>query len=299
MPDLKKLSIRVLAVSMTIAMTMAALPAAAADKAGKLPAYVIPGSEVRTLPKNAAGREYALFIHLPSSYARSPGKRYPVVYVTDGYWDFQKLVAIQGALAFDKVAPEFITVGMGYVGENLDYGNLRRWELSPVRFGEPAESSGRAKDFLDTIESVFIPLIDKEYRTDPKQRVLGGASLGGLFTLYSMFTKPDLFSGYIAVTPAVVLDNAWLLKYEEEFAKAGKTVNARLYMTAGGNESPGFIADIFRMNQRLAQRKYPKLAHEFRVIDGERHAGMQLESYNRGIRFVFAPVAPEQGVAID
>jgi predicted alpha/beta superfamily hydrolase len=292
MPDLKKLSTWILV------LTMAALPAVAADNP-KLPGYVISGSEVRTLPRNAAGREYALFIHLPSSYARSPNKRYPVVYVTDGYWDFMKLVAVQGALAYDKYAPEFITVGMGYAGENLDYGNLRRWELSPVKFGAPAEASGHAKDFLETIETVFIPLIDKEYRTDPKQRVLGGASLGGLFTLYSMFTKPDLFNGYVAVTPAVVLDDAWLLKYEEAFAKAGKTVNARLYMTAGGNESPAFIADIFRMNQRLATRKYPKLTHEFRVIDGERHAGMQLESYNRGIRFVFAPVAPEQGVAVD
>jgi hypothetical protein len=28
------------------------------------------------------------------------------------------------------------------------------------------------------------------------------------------------------------------------------------------------------------------------VIDGEGHAGNQTESYNRGLRFVFAPVAP-------
>ena len=41
-------------------------------------------------------------------------------------------------------------------------------------------------------------------------------------SLYSMFTKPGLFNGYIAVTPAVALDNSWLLKYEEEFAKAAK-----------------------------------------------------------------------------
>jgi predicted alpha/beta superfamily hydrolase len=233
------------------------------------------------------------------SYAKEPGKRYPVVFVTDGYWDFQKLTALHGPLVYDKYAPEFIVVGMGYAGEDQNYNDLRRWELSPVSFGAPAETSGHAKDFLDTIEKVFIPLIDKEYRTDPKQRVLGGASLGGLFTLYTMFTKPDLFSAYIAVTPAVALQDDWLLKYEDEFAKAGKSVNARLYMTMGGNESPRFVAPILRMNQRLAMRKYPKLAYEFRIIDGERHAGNQTESYNRGLRFVFAPVAPEQGPAID
>jgi predicted alpha/beta superfamily hydrolase len=271
---------------------MVAMPAMSADTA-KLPPYTVGRSEVRTLPVNAAGRHYALYIHLPASYATEPGKRYPVVFVTDGYWDFMKLVAIGGPLIYDKVAPEFITVAMSYAGENLNYGDLRRWELSPVKFGEPLEASGRAKDYLETIEDVFIPLIDKEYRTDPKQRVLGGASLGGLFTLYSMFTKPDLFSAYIAVTPAVVVGDGWLLKYEEEFAKAGKSINARLYMTMGGNEHAGFTGDIKKMNERLATKKYPKLAYEFRVIDGEGHAGNQTESYNRGLRFVFAPVAPK------
>lgn len=276
-----------------LVLAMAAMPAMSAENT-KLPAYAIPRSEVRTLPVNAAGRHYALFIHLPESYAKEPNKRYPVVFVTDGYWDFMKIVAVGGALTYDKYAPEYISVGMAYAGENLDYGDLRRWELSPVKFGSPDDASGHAKDFLDTIEKVFIPLVDKEYRTDPKQRVLGGASLGGLFTLYSMFTKPELFNGYVAVTPAVAVGDGWLLKYEEEFAKAGKSVNARLYMTVGGNESAGYVDYVQRMNQRFVTRKDPKLAYEFRVIDGERHAGMQLESYNRGIRFVFAPAVAGQ-----
>jgi predicted alpha/beta superfamily hydrolase len=281
-----------------LVLAVAAVPAFSADKR-PLPGYVIPRSEVRTLPVNAAGRHYALFVGLPVSYATEPNKRYPVVYVTDGYWDFQKITALHGPLVYDKYAPEFITVGLGYAGENLNYGALRLWELSPLNAGTPPDASGHARDFLDTIEKVFIPLIDKEYRTDPKQRVLGGASLGGLFTLYSMFTKPDLFSGYIAVTPAVAAGDGWLLKYEEEFAKAGKSLSARLYMTVGGNEATGYVAPILRMNQRFAPGKYPKLAYEFRIIDGERHAGNQTESYNRGLRFVFAPVAPEQGPSID
>jgi predicted alpha/beta superfamily hydrolase len=281
-----------------LVLAVSTAPAWSADKAA-LPGYVIPRSEVRTLPVNAAGRHYALYIGLPASYATEPDKRYPVVYVTDGYWDFHKLTAIHGPLVYDKYAPEFIVVAMGYAGENLNYGDLRRWELSPIPFGSPAEASGHASDFLDTIEKVFIPLVDKEYRTDPDTRVLGGASLGGLFTLYSMFTKPDLFQGYVAVTPAVALGDGWLLRYEEEFRKSGKTLNARLFMTFGENESPGFVAPILRMNQRFAPGRYPKLAYQFRIIDGERHAGNQLESYNRGLRFVFAPLAPEQGPAVN
>ena len=63
----------------------------------------------------------------------------------------------------------------------------------------------------------------------------------------------------------------------------------------GGNESPGFLGGILRLNQRIASRRHPGLAYEFRIIDGERHAGMQLEAYTRGLRFAFAPIAPESG----
>jgi hypothetical protein len=70
-------------------------------------------------------------------------------------------------------------------------------------------------------------------------------------------------------------------------------------MTVGGNEATNFVAPILRMNQRFAPGRYPKLAYDFRIIDGERHAGNQIESYNRGLRFVFAPLAPEQGPSID
>ncbi|MFZ5494810.1 MAG: alpha/beta hydrolase [Verrucomicrobiota bacterium] len=260
------------------------------------PPHTIGNSQLRVLPVNAAGRHYQLHVGLPGNYQRDTAKRYPVIYVTDGYWDFEKLHAIRGALVFDKVVPEFIIVGLGYAGENLNYGALRSWELSPVSFGNSADS-GHAADFLKTIETEIIPFIDREYRTEPGQRILAGASLGGLFTLYSMYSKPDLFGGYIAVTPAVVVGNDWLLGYEEDFAKRGGRLKGRLFVSVGENEGAGFLAGIFRYNARVQSRRYPELAYQFRVVDGERHAGMQLESYTRGLRFIFAPQAPEQGPA--
>jgi predicted alpha/beta superfamily hydrolase len=281
-------AVALLLVNLSVASVAAAAPA--------YPPHSIPNSELRVLPRNAAGRHYQLSIGLPGSYSKETAKRYPVVYVTDGYWDFQKLEAIRGALVFDKVVPEFIIVGLGYAGENLDYGKLRAWELSPVPFGDAAES-GHAADFLQTIEKEIIPFVEREYRADPTQRVLAGASLGGLFTLYSMYAKPELFNAYLAVTPAVVLGNDWLLGHEEAFVKSGRPLNARLFVTMGENEGASFLAGILRYNSRVTSRHHPGLTYGFRIIDGERHAGMQMESYTRGLRFVFAPLAPEHGPA--
>ena len=64
-------------------------PCRAADVAGApYPPFVIAHSELRVLPPSAHGRHYELAIGLPVSYATQPDRHYPVIYVTDGYWDF-------------------------------------------------------------------------------------------------------------------------------------------------------------------------------------------------------------------
>jgi len=264
----------------------------------KYPPHVIPNSELRVLPVTAAGRHYQLSIGLPGGYEKDTTKRYPVVFVTDAYWDFQKMEAIRGSLVYDKLVPPFILVGVGYAGENLNYDHLRQWELSPVELkGWGAPDSGHADQFLQTLEQEIIPFVEREYRVDSSHRVLAGSSLGGLFTLYSMYTRPNLFWGYIAAAPAVVVGDDWLLKYEEKFAQAHPALPVRLFVSGGGWEPPDFLGGTLRMNERIETRKYAGLAYEFRLIQSERHSGMQLESYVRGIQFVFAPLAPEAGPA--
>jgi predicted alpha/beta superfamily hydrolase len=267
----------------------------AAPAAPSFPPFVIANSQLRVLPRTAAGRQYQLQVGLPASYASAPTRRYPVLYVTDGYWDFPTIRTSYDNLVYDRTVPEFIIVGLGYAGENPDFGNLRRWELSPVPVDDQGEASGHAADFLRTIEREIIPFIEREYRTDPSYRVLAGSSLGGLFTLYTMYTRPELFQAYVAASPAVRVHNDWLFGYEEAFARSGRPLPARLYMTGAENEWPAFLASIKRFGARLAQRKYPGFTYEFRVIDGERHAGTKAESYVRGMRFAFAPFAPETG----
>jgi len=268
-----------------------------ADSVKALPAYphfVFENTQLRPLPRSANGRDYMLYVALPASYEKEPGRKYPVVYMTDGYWCFALMNALYSPLVYDRVVPEFIIVGVGYAGENLDYGKLRQWDLSPVDLGRETPS-GHAADFLTVFEKEIIPLVEHEYRADPAHRVLGGASLGGLFSLYAMYTKPELFSGYIAVSPAVDVGNDWLFNYEEAFAKTKKTINARLFMSTAGNEWASFQAGIKRFDKRITSRADQGLNYQFRVIEDERHGGTGAEANNRALRFIFKPIAPETG----
>ena len=261
----------------------------------KPPPHTLAGTELRVVSGHQPGRQYQLHIALPASFATSPEKRYPVLFVTDGYWDFPNLVSSYSNLIYDKVVPECLIVGLGYAGENLEYGVLRNWDLSPAPVFDQGENSGHAAEFLQLIEQEIIPLVEREYRGDPRHRVLAGSSLGGLFTLYAMLTKPELFEGYIAASPATGVANEWLFAYEEQFAKTGRAPKGRLFMTGAENEWPKFLGSIKRFDERLRQRHYAGLAYSFRLIDGERHAGTKAESYVRGLRYVLAPLAPETG----
>jgi predicted alpha/beta superfamily hydrolase len=248
------------------------------------------------LPRAANGRDYRITVGLPDSYAAEPARRYPVLYVTDGYWDYKLLKSIIGGLVYDKVIPETILVGIGYPGDAPDYGRLRRFDLTPVHDSPEDDAklgeSGHAAEFLDVIERQIIPFVEGRYRTDPSFRVLGGSSLGGLFALYVMLTKPALFAAYVAPSPAVPYARGWLFGHEEAFAKSGKPLAARLYMTAAEKEAPFVVDLIKKLDGQLRAHAYPGLAYELRVIEGERHSGTKPESFNRGVRFAFAPRAP-------
>jgi hypothetical protein len=49
------------------------------------------------------------------------------------------------------------------------------------------------------------------------------------------------------------------------------------------------------VTRQLEERRPAGLVLGFRLVESERHAGTKAESYVRGMRFTFAPLAPETG----
>jgi len=256
----------------------------------KHPLHSIERSELRVLPVRPGRMTYQLHVGLPPSYAHGTGQTYPVVYVTDGYWSFPMIAKMRDLLFFDQTVPEFIVVGLGYAGDNLDFEKLRWNELSPVPFKDAPESTGRAAEFLHTIEREVIPFIEHEYRVDSSFRVLAGSSLGGLFTLFTMYTSPQLFHAYIAATPAVTEGDNWIFKLEEEFARNGRSIKGSLFLSVGGEEYAVQLGAVRRFHERIISRQYRALLCELRIIENMGHCGGIFEAYVRGLSYVFRPL---------
>src|SRR5277367_5255285 len=72
------------------------------------PPVLVNNAEIRVLPRTRADRQYQLYVGLPASFLTSPEKKYPVVFVTDGYYDFQGVLSTYSNLYWDKLVPEMI-----------------------------------------------------------------------------------------------------------------------------------------------------------------------------------------------
>jgi predicted alpha/beta superfamily hydrolase len=248
-----------------------------------LPKVTILGSEVRNIKSANTGRDYDLYIHLPSDYGKEKSKKYPVVYILDGQWDFKLMDSVLGGLAYDKFVPPMVLVGITYSGSDPDYDSLRAMDYTPVA-GRP-KGSGDAEKFYAFVKDKVIPFAEQNYPADPKRRVLMGSSFGGLFTLYAMFKDPALFSRYMAASPAVSYGDDFAFKQEAEYAKSHKDLPVRLYMGVGSDE--GLTKPVEKMMKVIDSRHYQGLVREFKVFEPERHASNKPELYNRGLRFLF------------
>jgi uncharacterized protein len=271
---------------------------------------VLEATELRPFHSNETGRDYLLYVSYPDSYASSPNRRFPVVYVTDAYWNFVKTQALGPSLWFDKIVPEYIVVGIGYQGKDVDYNSERMYELSPTpqTYGYMSGFKGRqggARLFLNALKNEIIPYVENNLRADASFRTLAGFSMGGLFGLFAMYEEPGLFQGVIASSPSMEWDHMYLFRRADEYRAAAlgddyrgeNRLPVRLFMSVGECEWPHLTGAVKSFDEYLRSASYTDFSYQFSVIEGSRHSGSTIEAYSKGLRFVFQPRMPSKHVS--
>lgn len=276
------MSVRLFALAI---LFMLAFPILAADSQRK---FVLDNTEIISLKSRRTGANHEVVIVFPESYGKEPKRTYPVFYYLDAYWDTPLLVSTYGNLRYDNQIPEILMVGLSYpAGDSYDV--RRRQDYTPTAMDA---KSGGADKFLAFIRDEVAPLVEKNYRGEKTDRVLGGVSLGGLFTLYAAYNQPDFFSGYIAISPAASWDKQVLFKVDDGFAKKHSTLPARMFISYGSAEYAPFRLPIEQMQKRLEQRSYKNMALLNYVMEGLDHTAVKGDGYVRGLTWVLQPKKP-------
>lgn len=251
--------------------------------AQSFPEIKISGSQIRIINSPEINQEYQLQISLPAGYANS-NKKYPVVYLMDSQWDFPLVTALYGQQYYDGFIPEMIIVGITWGGTHPNPDSLRARDYTPTNEKRLPQSGGADK-FLSFIKNEVFPFIESNYKADKNDRTLMGCSLGGLFTMYTLFTQPQMFNRYVAASPAYGWGNAVLYQYEKNYFENKSNPPARLFMCIGGVETsvPGFE----KLTSFLNDRHYSSLQIESKVLENTGHSGTKGEGFARGLQFVF------------
>lgn len=234
------------------------------------------------------GRDYPIWVSLPASYADSPERRYPVLYVTDALYSFPLVRSVRNLVGQRGVNIEdFVLVGLppqqgltSKQSRSRDYTPTAPDTSDPDHYDE-AVAYGGAAHYRDFLADQVLPLIDARYRTDPARRAFAGHSYGGLFGAYVLVTRPQMFHSYILSSPSLWFDDHAIDRFESSYAKDHRALDARVLLSAGSFETvkPGpryfHNNDMLKHNEAFAHvlrgRGYTGLQVETRVMDGEDH----------------------------
>jgi len=249
----------------------------------QFPEVSIAGSQLRTIQSTIVNQEYELHILLPGGYEKST-KKYPVVYLMDSQWDFPLLKSLYGQHYYDGFIPELIVVGVTWGGADPKPDSLRARDYTPTNEKRMIQSGGADK-FLSFMKAELFPFIETNYKADPANRTLMGCSLGGLITLYALFTQPELFTGYAAASPAIGWDREVLYKYEKDFYQKKLLKPVRLFMTIGDLERSRPAYEKFAA--QMMSRNYSSVSMQSKILENTGHSGTKSETFGRGLQYIF------------
>jgi len=223
---------------------------------------------------------FHVMVSVPDGYYSSD-KRYPVLYVLDGDVAFGMAASIARYLQIGENIPELIIVGIGYGALDKSAGEKRRRDYRPTKTGD-------AENFLNFLGGQLIPYIDSKYKTIPYDRTINGYSIGGLFALYTLFTKPETFNRYIVGSPYLVWDNYSIFNYEENSPDKISEMKISVFISVGSEESDEKYFDpIDKLVTQIQERNYSGFKLEAKVFDGSTHLMGPPESLTHGLISVF------------
>ncbi|MFB4329464.1 alpha/beta hydrolase [Paenibacillus sp. CR_12] len=252
--------------------------------------------------RSRGGRRYRIITAQPTGPA--PPSGYPVIYLLDGNSVFHTMVETLRLQCHrpDKtgILPA-VVVGIGYETEG-QYASDRFYDYTPypnTKFrnkldGDSVPEQGGAAEFLQFIEEELKPQIEGEFNIDRHRQTIFGHSLGGLFTLYAMFSKPQAFSCYIAGSPSIHWNSECLRELEQRYADQVKEqpYPVRLLLGAGELERPHVTGNCIRASElaeRLAVLSEYGIHAEFKEFEGEGHLSVLPVLISRALRFALYP----------
>lgn len=279
------------------AMMPTAAYAAPTNTGEALPAYELPRTEVIPIHSKITGQDYRIYVALPSSYSEDPGRRFPAVFTLDADYSFAIARNIVEHLGDRRRIRETLVFGIGYANRGAYRANRTR-DYTPTFVAEGGygpeyqKLSGGASKFRAFIARELMPMLQARYRLTG-ERVLVGHSFGGLFAGWCLMGQPQLFSGYIGVSPSLWYDDGLLLDRRRMPLRPANLREVRAYFAVGALETGNggrhpMVAQLAQWTTSLGDAGMAPPGLKTEVLAGETHDTVFPAALTRGLMHLFA-----------
>ncbi|MFD2824654.1 alpha/beta hydrolase-fold protein [Lacinutrix iliipiscaria] len=247
------------------------------------------------IKSNILNKERPIIISLPIGYKDS-NTNYPVLYVLDGLQNIKHTVGTVELLTESGLIPPLIVVGL----ESLD----RTKDLTPSNAGQNVHGSagnvgipqsGGAPKFLEFLSEELIPFVDANYRTHP-YRILEGHSLGGLFSVYTLMERKDLFDAFIVEAPALWWNKEEMTEKAKSFFKSNESLNKTVYFGIGGGDGWGMRQELLRYVDTIKENPPKNFRWLHEEVGDEGHMVSRLILNYNGLKFLFSDLKISDGL---
>ena len=216
----------------------------------------------------------------PYNYKDRPDEKFPVVYVLD---PGNNLFAAFGIMNYYsemlKIMPRMIIVGI--------VSNDREKDYLPTPSKEQPTGGGADK-FLSFLSSELVTLIDSIYPAN-SDRCIIGHSAGGLFAIYALENRPELFNSFICIDPSLWYDDQTYVKKMSYFLKNNRNIKKSIFISLSNEKKMG----IFPFIDVLEKNAPEGLLWDYVHYKNESHNSLGFKSICAGFEMIYKNWKPE------
>lgn len=244
---------------------------------------------IQKYPHPQSEINYEVRISIPDE--APPPEGFPVLYVLDGnaYGTMlREILRLQCRRPEKTLLPKMIIVSIGYDCEGA-FPPLRVYDFTPPAStvtlrekpdGLPWPAHGGAEEFLDLLEKQIKPYVYEHARVNESKEYVFGHSLGGLFVLYTLFTRPTLFQKYISCSPSIWWNEGQVLTYENDTSLED---GRKLFIAAEKQDKGNMFENAKSLYERLNNHSTDQVA--FSSPNGENHMSIVPTIISEALRF--------------
>jgi predicted alpha/beta superfamily hydrolase len=255
----------------------------------KIPVHLENTEQFTIESKYVKDEKYIIQVSLPLGYYHSD-KSYPVLYVLDGDKSFGMTKEITDWLSWDNEIRNIIVVGISYgKGTNI------WWEKRARDFTQFKDTvyyyypnAGGGDSFISFVNNELFPVVNKNYRTNRDSSAIVGLSFGGLICTYILFTHPEMFKGYIIISPSLFWNGNSILITEAEYFSKHKDLKKMVFMAYGSLDNDDWVKNpTDKLIQLVETRKYEGLNFIPQIFKGETHISVFPVALTHGLKALY------------